>query len=264
VSYQIDEDKIPDIDWLFKRPNGMAYIKSHPEILEVDNETMSYQIDEDKKPDIDWLFQRPEIKEIYKPSKTKSPWYSSKKFVIAITVILLFAIFMIATPAGSTVADAVYKTIIQSDSGEISVQHGQSSSGSKLDTMSTEYNSIEELRSVYPGKIAHSTKGTLVKLEFSEPDFATVIDSTYSVQDNNTIFLTQTISSVRTEWSGVADSFTGNSFRHKLKDGTEVVGYITQQTAYATANKDYMLIELHADDISYETFMGFLDSIEID
>jgi hypothetical protein len=248
---------------MFTNKKIKTYIKRHPEILETDNEKVSYQIDEDKIPDIDWLFERPDVKAIMSP-KPKAHWYSSKKFIIAVTVILLFVAFMIATPVGSTVADAVYKTIIQSSQGEISVQHGQNSSGSQLKVTTTEYSSIEELRSVYSGKIAHSTKGTLEKIELSEPDFAMVIDLTYSVPGNRMIFLTQTVSSVKTEWSGVINSPNGKTFRQKLKDGTEVVGYVTEQSAYATAYKDYMFIELYAENISYESFMDFLNSISID
>jgi len=237
------------------------YLKSHPEVLCVDD-TAAYFIPEDKIPDISWFRDRRHDFETL--ARTRKPWYLSRKFLIPVAAVLILAVLLAATPVGNVVADVIYKTVIRTFEGGLTIQHGQSTGNAQVEVYRSTYKSVEEVRAVYSGKIAHSTTGTLEEIKMEKTDFSLIIFSTYSIPDNGTVLLTQTVMDGKTEWAGFMDVNGGQAVKFRLKDGTEINGYVSNNIAYAIAYKDYMFIEFNSEHISYEGFIDFLKGIKID
>ncbi|MFZ5975626.1 MAG: DUF4367 domain-containing protein [Bacillota bacterium] len=243
------------------------YIKQHPEIFDVDENRVSHHISEDKIPDISWFYERnPDVIKAKEPSaQPRKPWYLSMKLLIPVSAVLLIAVFLAATPVGRVVADAIYKTVEQCFNNEVNVKHGQGDIQSeKEDETKSTYNSIEEARLNYSGKIAYSEIETLEKIEIEKTDFSTVISSTYTTPQNLTFYITQTVYKGETEWSSSIASSDGQPIKHTLKNGIEANGYINEKTAYAIAYMNNVSIQLTTNDVNYEEFMRFIKSIEIE
>lgn len=251
-----------------KKKRMKEYIKQHPEIFEVNENIAASFISDEDIPDIRWFYQQNQtiLEEAggKKPAKSKKRWYLSKKVLIPVSAVLVLAVFFSATPIGRAMAETIYRTVMQCFNGEVSIKHGSGDINMQTETANKlTYYTVEEVRSIYHVKVAFSEAETLQKIEVEAMDYSTILFSTYTTKEKHTISIMQMAAENDAEWSSTIILNEGRPVKEKLSDGTEAIGFVGDDSAYAIAYKDNTSMKFSSDDASFEEFTRFIRSIEI-
>lgn len=254
---------------MLKRNKIMKFIKQHPEIFKVNDESNYHSILDSEIPDIEWFNEKNKEllgRRFSKTAQKKEPrkrWCLRKKFIIPVSVILILGIFLSATPVGRAMAESAYNTVVQFFTGEVIVKHGNSDSPTdEIVSEKTVFRSIEEVKSKYNISVASSAVGTLKTIEAEKTDFQMILHITYAISNNSTIIITQTISDTETESSVSIDANEGKAVNVKTIDGIDVIGYVNNGIGYAVAFKDNITLDIYSDNIDYDQFTGFIRNIQ--
>ncbi len=242
------------------------FIKHHPEIFETNADTVSHVIDNTEIPDIEWFYKRNRalLSQDGKATVTKTQWYRTKQFLMSASAVMILIVFLAGTPTGRAMAMTIYNTVFGYENGTINIHHSANQAiHEEVKVEKKNFRSFEDVEAEYGVTAVKSDMGKLVIIEAEKTEFQLIIHSTYSVFEDKTIKLTQTIChsdnnsdlTMDISQSGMKTIITNS------QDGIAITGYVNDETGYAFAFLDRTYIDVYSDDIAYDEFLSFVESL---
>lgn len=244
---------------MLKKYKTKRMIEEHPEIFDHNKEKTFTILDSDI-PDIQWFFEKNSFRLSHHSNRSTKPWYVSKRILIPICTILVLGVFLGTTTEGRALVERVYKTVAEFFDQGVRVKHGVDEM--KPDPEILAYHSIEEVNTQYDIHAAKANAGSLEKIEVSATEFYVSIDSIYVLDDEEYVTISQVIYFYDTEVSATAEYVDDQTFIVKSLDGIDIIGYINDEMSYAKAYKDNNMISVYSYNVSYDSFIDFLQSIQ--
>jgi hypothetical protein len=254
------------------------HFRSNPEMLDtikdeinriLENDT---QIKDEDIPDFDkFLMRNKTIAQYYEGNEQKNlyvnksrHWYKRKIILIPIAI-SIFLLFFVFTAPGNALAENVYKTVVQWFGDSVNIRHADSETSDNYQVSLSEcYGSVSDIESTLNIKVVCnndvSVNGQIEVEHISDSSY--VITTNYLLGSHN-IRVDQTVY----ENDFVSDSTIQRGSNAKvvnltLDDGSQYIGYVENGIGYAIAYIDRMSIEIYADTIDYDTFIGFIRGLK--
>lgn len=242
------------------------FIKEHADVFNhIQDE--GYQICDADIPHIQWFHKKRKEyakNNIIQSSKTSAHWYQSKKVFVPICTVLILGVFMVSTSSGRAMMKFVYNTIVQWLDGEVGMWHGAEKVDYSDDPSHSEYQAIRNMNEKYSIRAATANSGVLDSVEFDESDLFISLSSTYSISDDSVVTLVQLFYDEAIELTAGAHYHEGQKIMEKSLDGIDIIGCVNGDSAFAAAFKDNTSINIYAENISYDEFVAFLQSIQFE
>lgn len=250
------------------------YFRSNPETLDtikneihriLENDT---HIKDEDIPDFDqFLTRNNTIVQYYENNKQNNSyikkskhWYKRKIILIPITV-SIFLLFFVLTSPGKALAEDIYRTFVQWFGDSVNIQYSDSITPDNYQAPSPEYyDSLDDIESIFNIKAVRSNEVSINgRIEVERITDSYYVITTNYLLDSNVIKVKQT--TYGNDFASDSTIQYGNNAKVvdlTLDDGSQYIGYVNNGIGYAIAYIDRMSIEIYADTIDYDTFIGFI------
>lgn len=249
---------------MFCKRKLKSNIVCHPEIFN-NSYQAGYSILDSEIPDKRWFLDNNELGENSRIKNNPKRWYLCKPILIPLSVVLMITVIIIATPTGRTTVNNLYETVVHWMKGEVYIWKGSSDKPQQeIENEKKTYDSVDEVKTIYHVSLFESTVGKLELIEVIKSDYQTMVTSTYSLENNNSISITQTINDNETNSSVTIDTTEGQPVNEKTSDGLDVIGYVNEDSGYAIAFlSNNIKIEVYSENTVYDDFVDFIVNIKI-
>jgi hypothetical protein len=261
-----------------KKDAVKKYFRSNPEKLDTIKEEVNQilendtQIKDEDFPDFDqFLMRNKTIAQYYEDNKQNNSyikknklWYKRKIVLIPIAI-SIFLLFFVLTSPGNALAENIYKTVVQWFGDSVNIQYSDSiTPGNYQATPPEYYDSLDDVESTLNIKAARNNEVSINgRIEVERITGSYYVIKTNYLLDSYDINVKQT-----TYGNDFATDSTiqyGNNAKIvdlTLDDGSQYIGYVNNGVGYAIAYIDRMSIEIYADTIDYDTFIGFIRGLK--
>lgn len=249
---------------MFKKKT-QRLIKDHPEIFNAANNECDFSISESDIPDIQWFYDTNQsIIDLKKLPKKR--WYLSKRFIAPATAVMIFGIFLGATPTGRAMVHNIYKTVATWNENEVKIVHGVDIPPEKDDIKVDKYtfHSIQEAQDAFDIAIIESSIGKLDLIKVKKTDFNINLSITYALPNDQSILITQDIDDcLNTESYATLDFDEGQIVQVETLDSIEFYGNVDDDGGIALAYKDNLSFIITSENITYDLFVDFIRNLHL-